>query len=248
MKNSLLIIIIIESMVMLQLLFLDKRVNLNLFKNDLFPSSKGVEVEVKKPMLTIKKTYRLTVEEEKALKKFIVEIKKQFNSFISKKSDLDFIYSKESYLKMTESIETYAKKFLNAPYVWGAVGPDKFDCSGFTKKIYSKSGINIPRHSSHQAKVGKYVKYEDLERGDMVFFDTNRKLTGKVNHVGIYLEDGKFIHASSGNKKVVITNFNEKKFYKNRFLWGRRVIEPKVLDIVPTFSTDGIKYFLSLIT
>ncbi len=248
MKNSLLIIIIIESLVMLQLLFFDKRVNLNILKNNLLPSVKGVKLEVKKPMLTLKKTHLPTIEEEKELQKFIVETKKQFNSFMSEESDLDFLYSKESYLKMTEAIEVYAKKFLNAPYVWGAIGPDKFDCSGFTKKIYSKSGITIPRHSSHQAKVGKYVKYEDLERGDMVFFDTNHKLTGKVNHVGIYLEDGKFIHASSGNKKVVITNFNEKKFYKNRFLWGRRVIEPKVLDIVPTFSIDGIKYFFSLIT
>ncbi len=248
MKNSLLIIIIIESLVMLQLLFFDKRVNLNILKNNLLPSVKGVKPEVKKPMLTLKKTHLPTIEEEKELQKFIVETKRQFNSFMSEESDLDFLYSKESYLKMTEAIEVYAKKFLNAPYVWGAIGPDKFDCSGFTKKIYSKSGITIPRHSSHQAKVGKYVKYEDLERGDMVFFDTNHKLTGKVNHVGIYLEDGKFIHASSGNKKVVITNFNEKKFYKNRFLWGRRVIEPKVLDIVPTFSIDGIKYFFSLIT
>ena len=58
----------------------------------------------------------------------------------------------------------------------------------------------------------------------MVFFDTEKKVTGVVNHVGIYLEDGKFIHASSRKKKVVITDFNKKPFYKNRFLWGRRVI------------------------
>ena len=245
MKNSLLIIIIIESMVLLQLLVLDKRVNMHMFKHGgVSLDTKVVKLEEVKPI----QTYVFTVEKEKELQKFILESKKQFNSFMSENNELDFLYSKESYLKMTESIEVYAKNFLNAPYVWGAIGPDKFDCSGFTKKIYSQSGITIPRHSSHQAKVGKYVKYEDLKKGDMVFFDTNHKLTGKVNHVGIYLEDGKFIHASSGNKKVVITNFNEKKFYKNRFLWGRRVVEPKVLDVVPTFSTDGIKYFLGLIT
>jgi len=58
----------------------------------------------------------------------------------------------------------------------------------------------------------------------MVFFDTKKKRTGKVSHVGIYLGSGNFIHASSGAKKIVIFNFNEKDFYKKRFLWGRRVI------------------------
>ena len=59
----------------------------------------------------------------------------------------------------------------------------------------------------------------------MVFFDTKRKRTGIVSHVGIYLGDGDFIHASSSAKKIVIYNFEEKNFYKKRFLWGRRVIQ-----------------------
>jgi cell wall-associated NlpC family hydrolase len=57
----------------------------------------------------------------------------------------------------------------------------------------------------------------------MVFFDTKKRRTGKVCHVGIYLGNGDFIHASSSGKKVVIFNFNDKSFYKKRFLWGRRV-------------------------
>ena len=58
----------------------------------------------------------------------------------------------------------------------------------------------------------------------MIFFDTHKKRTGKVSHVGIYLGAGNFIHASSAGKKVVIYNFNKKPFYKKRFLWGRRVV------------------------
>jgi len=120
-------------------------------------------------------------------------------------------------------IEQNAKSFLGTPYVWGATGPTKFDCSGFTQWVFRDAGINIPRISREQAKVGKYVRYENLQRGDMVFFDTKKHRTGKVCHVGIYLGNGDFIHASSSGKKVVIFNFNDKKFYKKRFLWGRRV-------------------------
>jgi len=121
-------------------------------------------------------------------------------------------------------IESSAKRLLGIKYVWGATGPNKYDCSGFTQKIFRDAGINIPRVSRNQAKVGQYVSYKNLIKGDMVFFDTHKKKTGKVTHVGIYLGNGNFIHASSGAKKIVIFNFNSKKFYKRRFLWGRRVI------------------------
>ena len=120
-------------------------------------------------------------------------------------------------------IELNAKSFLGIPYVWGATGPRKFDCSGFTQWVYRDVGINIPRVSKDQARVGQYIRYESLQRGDMVFFDTKKRRAGKVTHVGIYLGGGDFIHASSAGKKVVIYNFNEKSFYKKRFLWGRRV-------------------------
>ncbi len=122
-------------------------------------------------------------------------------------------------------VEHNAKRFLGYRYVWGATGPNKFDCSGFTQKVFKISGINLPRVSREQAKVGKYISFNSLRKGDMVFFDTKHRKTGKVNHVGIYLEDGKFIHASSGGKRVMITNFKQKAFYKNRFLWGRRIVK-----------------------
>ena len=126
----------------------------------------------------------------------------------------------------TKKVEKYAKEKLGQKYVWGATGPLTFDCSGFTKDVFfATTGIKIPRVSRDQAKVGKHVKYEDLRRGDMVFFDTEKKYSGKVNHVGIYLNDGSFIHASSAKKKVIITNFRKKPFYKKRFLWGRRVVK-----------------------
>jgi cell wall-associated NlpC family hydrolase len=129
-------------------------------------------------------------------------------------------------LQVIRNIEHKAKSFLGVPYVWGATGPSKFDCSGFTQWVYRDSGINIPRVSKDQARVGEFIAYANLQRGDMVFFDTKKKRTGRVSHVGIYLGNNDFIHASSAGKSVVIYNFNKKIFYKKRFLWGRRVLKP----------------------
>ena len=117
-----------------------------------------------------------------------------------------------------------AKSFLGTPYVWGATGPSTFDCSGFTQWVYRDIGITIPRVSRDQALVGQYIPYKNLQRGDMVFFDTKKHRTGVASHVGIYLGQGNFIHASSKGKKVVIYNFDEQDFYKKHFLWGRRLI------------------------
>jgi len=125
---------------------------------------------------------------------------------------------------LVKIIEYRAKRFLGAPYVWGGNGPSCFDCSGFTKMVYNAIGIELPRVSRDQAKVGRLVHFDELQKGDIIFFDTGKKYQRRVTHVGIYLEDGKFIHASSGKRRVVITSFNKRIFYKKRFLWGRRLV------------------------
>jgi LysM repeat protein len=116
-----------------------------------------------------------------------------------------------------------AKKYLGRRYVWGAEGPSSFDCSGFTQYVMRKSkGVKLPRVSRKQAYYGKYVTRSQLRPGDLVFFDTSRRRRGYVNHVGIYIGNGKFIHASSARHRVVITSLNSP-FYRARFKWGRRV-------------------------
>jgi len=126
--------------------------------------------------------------------------------------------------KKDKIIDT-AKEFLGIKYVWAANGPDCFDCSGFTKYVYKQNGITLPRYSGHQANAGTKVSFDELEKGDLVFFDTEHKFRGKVNHVGIYIGNHKFIHASSAKKKVIITSFDKKPFYKRRFLRGERIIK-----------------------
>jgi len=116
-----------------------------------------------------------------------------------------------------------AKKFLGRRYVWGAEGPSCFDCSGFTQYVMRKSkGVKIPRVSRKQAYYGKYVTRSQLKPGDLIFFDTSHRRRGYVNHVGIYIGNNKFIHASSARHRVVITSLN-RPFYRARFKWGRRV-------------------------
>ena len=166
-------------------------------------------IPLKKPLLTL-------ADKNTLLKK------KSPNS--TKISPNNCIKSKKP-LAINKKVESYAKELLGFKYVWGATGPKTFDCSGFTQKVYRKiAGINLPRVSKNQAKVGKYIEYNRLKKGDMVFFDTEKKYTKKVNHVGIYLGNNKFIHASSARKKIIITSFKRKPFYKRRFLWGRRVL------------------------
>jgi len=127
-----------------------------------------------------------------------------------------------SHYKIKTLISQLAKNELGKKYIWGATGPQCFDCSGFTSSIYKKLGINIPRVSRNQAKHGIYVKRENLKMGDLIFFDTSKEKKGIINHVGIYLGENKFIHASSAKKAVVVTSLN-KPFYSQRYKWARRV-------------------------
>jgi len=128
----------------------------------------------------------------------------------------------KSITKKEKLLPVIAKSKLGRRYVWGAVGPGTFDCSGFTSYVYKKTGINIPRTSRQQSKYGKLVDRKHLRPGDLIFFDTSRARRGYVNHVGMYIGNNQFIHASSAKKRVVITNL--KNFYSQRFKWARRVI------------------------
>ena len=118
----------------------------------------------------------------------------------------------------------YAKTLLGKPYVWGAQGPNSFDCSGFTYYVFkNKAGIVLPRTSSAQSKYGTYVSKSNLKAGDLVFFDTNGANDGNVSHVGMYIGNGQIIHASYGQKKIVIANFNDS-YYQKAYVNARRVL------------------------
>ena len=137
-------------------------------------------------------------------------------------SDIIFHSKSHSSVKGRKLI-ALAKKKLGKRYVWGATGQkNTFDCSGLTTYVCKKNGIHIPRRAIEQSKYGKYVRRSDLKPGDLIFFDTSKKRRGYVNHVGIYIGNNKFIHASSAKKRVIVTSLN-KTFYNKRYKIARRV-------------------------
>jgi len=115
-------------------------------------------------------------------------------------------------------IEEVAKTHLGTKYVWGGNGERGYDCSGFTKDVFEQYGVTLPRNSWKQARVGKKVSRKNLRKGDLIFFNSQKQK--RINHVGIYLGDGKFIHASRFHRKIVISPLKE---YKRFFQWGRRL-------------------------
>ena len=117
-----------------------------------------------------------------------------------------------------------ATAFLGAPYRWGGVSLKGLDCSAFVKKIYELFDVTLPRTAREQAHVGTAVAREDMIEGDLVFFNTKRS----YGHVGIYIGNNEFVHASSGNRVVKIDNLNESYFNK-RFV---KAVRLKGLDEV----------------
>ena len=112
------------------------------------------------------------------------------------------------------------KTFLGVPYKLGGSTLKGIDCSAFVKKIYEIFNIQLPRTAREQLSIGKKVEKDQLQEGDLVFF----KRQGNNAHVGIYIGDNQFVHASSSNREVKIDYLNTP-YYNNRFLKGVRVKE-----------------------
>lgn len=113
---------------------------------------------------------------------------------------------------------SYSYQLMGKPYVWGASGPNSFDCSGFTAYVYKNFGVNLDHYTGSQYSVGKSVSRSELIPGDLIFFNT----TSSISHVGIYVGGGQFIHASSGGEKVTVSDLSGS-YYTSRFAGARRM-------------------------
>ncbi|QXP67075.1 SH3 domain-containing C40 family peptidase [Polaribacter sp. AHE13PA] len=164
------------------------------------------------------------------------EVKYPDNRIAFLKKNEAVIYNSwlESVVASKENIETAAKTMTGFPYLWGGTSSKGIDCSGFTKMVYLMNGFIIPRDASQQINAGKTVdkdlKFEGLEKGDLMFF--GKKATAdtkqRVTHVGIWLGNDKmeFIH-SAGNVHLSSMNADEAnydEFNKNRYLGSQRYL------------------------
>jgi NlpC/P60 family len=124
-----------------------------------------------------------------------------------------------------EKIQEEMEKYLGVRYKRGGNSTKGFDCSGFVKQVYSEVfGVDLPHQSSQQDRCSflTRVSSDELRTGDLVFFSGGRKKKG-INHVGMYLSDGKFIH-SSRTKGVVISSL-EDTYWKSRFVNSKRLAD-----------------------
>ena len=119
------------------------------------------------------------------------------------------------------SAVSIAYQYLGVPYVYGGASPSGFDCSGFTMYVYNQLGISLPHGATPQLKYGTYVSRSELQPGDLVFFSDG---SYPASHVGIYVGDDQFIHASSstGNGYCVCVSSLNTNYYSRNFVGGRR--------------------------
>jgi len=161
-----------------------------------------------------------------------------------KKPKIKYKPSKKSLAKMVKQLQ-------GSPYVWAEEGPNQFDCSGFTYYMYGSMGIEIPRVARDQAKVGQRVSPNKLQYGDLIFFATSKRSRRKITHVGMYLGNGWFTHASTVKNEVIYSNLFKSKYYKNklrvcrRYLPGKDILQPKhklweEVQVEPTPNTDDL--------
>lgn len=181
----------------------------------------------KKSALKSKKTKRLVSKKKTARK--TASKKKSKKTASKRKSRRILASSHRGYSRGSGStvgdgsvsrVISYAKRYLGVTYDFGSSSSRSFDCSGFTMFIYRAAGVKLPHSAAGQANIGLAVDKSNLKPGDLVFFQTYKP---GISHVGMYIGNGHFIHASSGAGQVTITSLSDS-YYVPRFRGGVRLL------------------------
>jgi cell wall-associated NlpC family hydrolase len=117
-----------------------------------------------------------------------------------------------------ETVAALARRHVGAPYRWGGSSPSGFDCSGLVRYVYAQVGVSLPHNAAKQYQLGTPVPRDSLEPGDLVFFD-------RLRHNGIYIGDGRFIHARQPGRGVNIARLDDA-WYASHWVGGRRLEVP----------------------
>jgi len=117
------------------------------------------------------------------------------------------------------TMDTVIDRTIGVSYKTGGTTTNGFDCSGFTRYVFLKLGITLPRQSASQYQIGTAVARNEMRPGDLVFFNTSGR---GVSHVGVFVGNGKFAHASS-SRGVMISPLSQS-YYANRYVGAKRVM------------------------
>ncbi len=139
----------------------------------------------------------------------------------TKKIDYSIHKPKVRFKPSQRALDRLKYETMGHPYVWGAENDGRYDCSGLTYYSFGSMGVEIPRVANDQFNSGVPISRDELQKGDLVFFATSRRRPGIATHVGIYLGNDKFQHASSSKRRVVVSSLN-KSYYANHYIGARR--------------------------
>ncbi len=186
----------------------EKRImSLNKLKNDLIRPGQRLFVGIKEKVLEIPYI------DEKRIKEEIASLKENLISIEESPA--------ENSQAVEQKIVEIALKYLGLPYKYGGETLWGIDCSAFVRRVWGFFGLELPRTSGEQFKVGEKTSSSDLKPGDLVFF--HRQGRKSVSHVGIYIGDSKFVHASGIDHKVTIGDLTQS-YYRQCYKGARRVI------------------------
>lgn len=180
---------------------------------------------------------------------YIVRYPDWREALIAKNEAEDYDSWLEKLNPSTNALVETSKKLMGVPYLWGGTSTKGMDCSGFTKTIYFLNGMVIPRDASQQVHTGKQIdenrNFENLAKGDLLFF--GRKATDstkeKVVHVGMWIGNNEFIHAS-GQVRVSSIDRNAENFDEhnlNRYLRSKRILKEEDKDLIDLTQTPIFK-------
>lgn len=124
-------------------------------------------------------------------------------------------------LRKAQMMIDFAKQYLGVPYVWAGRSPGGFDCSGFIYYVFDNMGVSVPRMADGQFEVGLPIPRNELQPGDLVFFSTYEP---GPSHVGIYVGNEQFLHASSGAGHVTVTPMANP-YHRDRYIGARRILK-----------------------
>jgi cell wall-associated NlpC family hydrolase len=137
-------------------------------------------------------------------------------------SDQNIVVSDINILNDANKFVDYAKSFLGTPYLYGGESKDGIDCSAFVREIFLEFGYYFPRTSRQQFRDErlKIVSVDDLRPLDLVFFKGDSR--DEINHVALYIGDGKIIHSSKRENGVAVTDIKFSSFWSKRFYAAKR--------------------------